>query len=265
MVITTPTLGFDDEIFDSVGVGTALCGIVDGSRLVCEDETYDFGSPITQIEASGEGIFDPYLCVLLANGEIECVIQETRALDSELPIVEMDASNLNICIITIEGGVECATGLGPEGSYASVATGDFTSCAIRSDGGLVCFQPLSDGFATALSGAPEGEFREISVEKHGSFHGCALSSEGAALCFSLPDLEEVGAPEGEFSEISVGSTSACALTVDGIAICWLLPFDSTTAEPSVLSEEKLHGLVTNSYLGEYCALGEDGAPVCWTW
>ena len=64
----------------------------------------------------------------------------------------------------------------PAGSFTAVSTGDRHSCALRSDGSVVCWGWNEYGQATP----PAGSFTAVST---GGAHSCALRSDGSVVCW----------------------------------------------------------------------------------
>jgi alpha-tubulin suppressor-like RCC1 family protein len=162
------------------------------------------------------------------------------------------------CAITTDGALYCwgecdfnQTGSGnnqpetcvvPErfgtDTYRSVDPGDEHTCAVRSDGALVCFGVGDDGELADLGGDRDtgpviargiDGFETVSS---GYDHGCGLRAGGEAWCWGSNRWGQLGdgtggarrSPErvhdGPWQTLSLGAHSSCGIRDDGSLWCW---------------------------------------------
>ena len=146
-----------------------------------------------------------------------------------------------------------------------IAIGYFHSCALTSDGVVVCwgrndYGQLGDG-TTSSSSAPVAVTGGVLTGKTitgiaiGAWHSCALTSDGVVVCWgyngygqlgdgttsssSAPVAVTGGVLAGKMvTRFAAGSVHSCALTSDGVVACWGANFygtlgDGTTNNSSV--------------------------------
>ena len=185
-----------------------------------------------------------------------------------------------------------------EGPYRDLAVGFEHSCAIRTDGRLVCIGMDNYGQATP----PVGTFQAVSVD---GANTCGLKTSGELVCwgydhdgYTAPFSVELQAPlTGKFKSLSRNfSLGGCAVRTNGQVACWGLPRYRYRSSPeqsflmvssAVGGSYHVCGVLTNSTIscwgngalvdaapdGEFrtvstgsdhaCGVGTDGRVVCW--
>ena len=182
-----------------------------------------------------------------------------------------------------------------------IAIGYFHSCALTSDGVVVCwgrndYGQLGDGTTTnssvpvAVTGGVLAGKTVTRIDTRG-LHSCALTSDGVVVCWgyngygqlgdgttsssSVPVAVTGGVLTGKtVTRIAIGAWHSCALTSDGVVVCWGYNYDGqlgdgTTTNSSVpvaVTGGVLAGkTVTRFAAGSVhsCALTSDGVVACW--
>ena len=181
------------------------------------------------------------------------------------------------------------------GTVNEVDVGDNHSCALKTDGTMVCWGLNSSGqlgdnttanksIPTQVSGLTAGTVKEIMA---GGYHTCALKTDGAMVCWGLNSYGQIGdntetqrliptqvsgLTAGTVNEITVGYNHTCALKTDGSARCWggnshgqlgdstatyrIIPTQVSSLTAGTVKE------VVAGYLNA-CAIKTDSAAVCW--
>jgi alpha-tubulin suppressor-like RCC1 family protein len=149
------------------------------------------------------------------------------------------------------GGGDPAACAVPE--YLDVASGQYFSCGIRTDGTLRCWgNNTYDQLAV-----PRGVFVSLTV---GNLHACALDALGQATCWGHDGSGESDAPAGiTFSEIAAGSGVTCGVVDPGdTVLCWGSGLNGVTNEPA----GAFHGLSLKYQTA--CAIRTaDNRTICW--
>ena len=123
--------------------------------------------------------------------------------------------------------------------FLAVSTGGEHSCAVATDGGILCWGRGQDGEigdykwtdrATPSRIASDSLF--VSVVS-GAFHSCGLTESGAAVCWGWNPYGQLGNGEAygahgpgaitgdlRFSKLTAGAYHTCGLTEEGEAWCW---------------------------------------------
>lgn len=127
-----------------------------------------------------------------------------------------------------------------------VASGYRHACGLDLDGHLTCWGDPADGRTVP----PTGTFEAISSGERGS---CALTGADALACWG--ELALSAAPTGTFSQVDVGGLGACALRTNGAAVCWGDAGLEASAAGSFVDIAVGHA--------HACGLRDNGAVVCW--
>lgn len=101
------------------------------------------------------------------------------------------------------------------GEAATISSGGWHTCALRTDGGPVCWGGNSD----LVDETPGGE--RFSMISSGTSHVCALRFDGSPVCWGWDGHGQASPPEGErFATISSGHIHTCAVRLSGSPVCW---------------------------------------------
>ena len=156
-------------------------------------------------------------------------------------------------------------GYPPGERLTDLSIGDYHTCALRHDGGPVCWGYGYDTHTESAERPPleamdDNRFTAISS---GFEHACALRENGAPICWAWFGYGYLGGeqlvPYGErLASISSGGSHVCGLREDGKAVCWGADWTPDNAPPP---DERFMQL--SSGYTYVCALSEDGAPFCW--
>lgn len=128
----------------------------------------------------------------------------------------------------------------PSGAFKQVATRQFQSCGIRTDGTLACWgagkaddsvQPNACGnrHHYGQSAPPAGTFSHVAV---GSSHACAVRTDSTVACWGAgttvgdcqADVDQCGQAsppiEDGFVQVTAGYSNSCGMKRDGKVRCW---------------------------------------------
>ncbi len=146
-----------------------------------------------------------------------------------------------------------------EGPYLDVGTNGGSTCGLRSDGAIECWEESGSEDDTGVRDAPAGVFEQISIN---GATACGLDNTGAVQCWGCAgsdtrDRGQCTTIEGPFVQVSAGSYHACAVDESGGIECWGDDQYGQASPPS--------GTFTRVAAGTYhsCGLSDDGHIVCW--
>lgn len=177
------------------------------------------------------------------------------------------------------------------GSYLQVTAGDDHTCALSTDGDVLCWgrneyrqsEPPGEGTFTHISAGyrytcgvddqsqlrcwyedPKGFFLDVTTPPvgilaeqvcTGDHMACALSTSGVAACWGMNSSTEA---EGPFAELTCGALHACGLQEDGRVTCWGFDDHGQADAPGDLRFDQI------SAGGERtCGVTRQGAIECW--
>ncbi len=142
-------------------------------------------------------------------------------------------------------------------SVGQIAAGGYHTCALKTDGSVVCW---GRNFAHQ-STPPAGLVACNSVP--GANHSCAVKADGTVACWG-DDLEgQSSVPPGLLAvQVGAGANHTCAVTQDATVVCWGVtnPADDkgqTTVPAGLTSVTEVAGGADHT-----CALKTDGTVVC---
>jgi len=129
-----------------------------------------------------------------------------------------------------------------------VATGQYYTCALRSDGRIICFGRDTEG----QTDVPVGTYRAISGSDSDT---CAIRTDGTLACwgYHYRSSPPYYYPQGTYESVSVGMTYNCALDA-GTPTCWggvIIPIPSAT----------FASIATTNWSA--CGIRPDGSVTCW--
>lgn len=177
------------------------------------------------------------------------------------------------------------------GSYTTIGTGSYSTCALAPDGAAWCagqnyYSELGDG-TTEFSSAPTAvvgglHFTELAV---GDSFACAIATDGLTYCWGRNDRQQLGDPEAgdqssfplavvgghRFTSISLGMHHACGLKADGTAYCWGDGSSGALGSGGYVPSQPVPVAVTGGQqfrsvsAGGYhtCGIAHDGYTYCW--
>jgi hypothetical protein len=127
---------------------------------------------------------------------------------------------------------------------ASLSAGTNQSCAVKSDGSVVCWGYDSVGQARP----PSAFFNEVSSR---TGHSCAVLTSGNLSCWGGNANGESTPIAGAFARIGAGDGFNCAIRNDGTLACW-----GSNAPPGIYRD-----IDSGPYYA--CALDALGGETCW--
>ena len=137
----------------------------------------------------------------------------------------------------------------------TVSAGLHHTCAIKTDGQLVCFGGNSSGQCTVPSGL--GPVLAVSA---GCCHTCAVRADGRLVCFGRNSEGQCNVPErmGPVAAVSAGCYHTCVAGTDGQLVCFGENHDGECEVPTDLGP--VHSM--SAGMCRTCATGADGRLFC---
>jgi alpha-tubulin suppressor-like RCC1 family protein len=165
-----------------------------------------------------------------------------------------------------------------------LSTGDESSCAVASNGALVCWGAMANSLAPIpIAGLTSG-VTGVSVSNLGSRSACAITAAADVVCWGdiagggsgVDPTTHAAAPVqvadlSHVTAISVADYTACAIIAGGGVVCWgandkgALGDNSTTESIVPVQVQGLTSGVTAVSVGEAsaCAITAGGGVKCW--
>ena len=147
------------------------------------------------------------------------------------------------------------------GSIAQISTGRHHACAVRTDGGLVCWGSntyLDQPYGQATPPQELGPVFQVSA---GGAHTCVIKVDRSVACWGNNGSGQASPPGdlGSVTQVVTGDSHSCAIKTSGALACWGNSFYGQSAPPSDLGSVTQ---VSTSYL-HTCALRLDRTVACW--
>ncbi|MCP4304231.1 MAG: RCC1 repeat-containing protein [bacterium] len=256
----------------------------------------------------------------LGNGTRTDSATPSGVVEIETEIIAITAGGSHTCALTVNGAIKCwgenhhgqlgnltttnsstpedVIGLG--GDAVAIAAGVFHTCALMSDGQIMCWGynnrgQLGNGrFQSGPTPVPspvlESDIEYISITA-GLLHTCALTRNGPRRCWGLNNQGQLGdettIDRNEPFEvrglgigvtataIAAGGTHTCAVTSTGGVKCWgwntvgQLGDGTTSLDPGPVPVDVIglgNGVTATAIAAGYshtCALTSDGEVMCW--
>ena len=135
-----------------------------------------------------------------------------------------------------------------------LSLGGYHSCALKTDGTVVCWGASGSGQVTPPAGLVA---TQISV---GSAHTCAVKTDGVVSCWGSNGEGQSTVPAGVLaSQVGAGFQHTCAVRLDTTVVCWGDDFKGQSTPPVGLTS--VAGVIAG--IDHSCALKLDGTVVCW--
>ena len=194
------------------------------------------------------------------------------------------ADNCGLCDHTCGSGTclvdQC------EEDLVNVATGDFHTCAVRTNGEVVCWGATTFELRQGVRPTPVAGLTNVASVASGSQHNCALHRDGTVACWGKGGSGQLG--NGNMAdaltnpvqvtgltdaiEISVGDRVSCALREVGQVVCWglgqgILPGGNTATPVPILASAGgspiagVRGVSVGA--ANACAVFDTGVVRCW--
>jgi hypothetical protein len=136
-------------------------------------------------------------------------------------------------------------------------SGNYDSCAIRSNGTIACWGDVD----SVTTGIPSGSnYVKVAAPAWNNSHACAVTAGGGVTCWGNNANGETNVPGGitNASKVVVGEDHTCILRTTGAVTCWGVGVRSSVPAGATSN-------VTKIAAGRYstCAVKSDGTVVCW--
>ena len=165
------------------------------------------------------------------------------------PVSSMSSPQAQVSAITASG-------------YVQVSAGEYHTCALRTDGSLVCWGYNVYGQATPPAGTT---FAQVSAGAHVT---CAVRMDDSVVCWGRNVFDQGTLPTGtNFVQVSAGGATladisidhACAVRTDGSVACWGYDtYGVPTTSPGGTNFAQV-----SAGLSHTCAVRTDGSVSCW--
>lgn len=233
----------------------AVCGLRTSGELDCSNQSFTLPpGPFDSIAAGQSGF-----CGVKRDGTIACLgLSVLPPADRSYRSVALGYRHV-VGITTsgelvVRGDSDAGRSVPPPGKFLSASGGFYNSCAVRTDGRVLCWVgvyperlvPPDDLFETVSVGYDAGII--------GHEYACGLRLDGTVRCWG-DGVGSLTPPDGTFVSLSTSARYACALSLAGKATCW-----GTDVPPLPSSDLVLSELVT-SY-DSTCGLTDDGRIEC---
>ena len=213
------------------------------------------------------------LSAMAAAGCVEPVtspVMSHRPQATIVPVVssvgQIAAGGYHTCALKTDGSVVCwgrnfAHQSTPPAGLVGVqlSSGANHSCVVKADGTVACWGDDLEG----QSSVPPG-LLAVQVGA-GANHTCAVTQDATVVCWGVTnpadDKGQTTVPAGltSVTEVAGGADHTCALKTDGTVVCWGTDFNGQLQIPGGLIATQLSG----SRRLHTCALQPSGAPACW--
>jgi len=218
-------------------------------------------------------------CAIVAGGAIKCwglndrgQLGNSRAANSSAPINVKTSAGSNLTGAT------------------QIAAGDYSTCAVLTDGTVRCWGDDSYGQLGRDSSNTSDNVTPVTVSglvnvtqiTMGGNHACALVSDGTARCWGRGSYGEVGDGIGQESnsvvqvaglkdvkQIEAGDQHTCATTNSRAVWCWGRNDNGQLGDGTTLSRSiptrirRLSATEVSAGTGHTCSIASDGAASCW--
>jgi hypothetical protein len=169
----------------------------------------------------------------------------------------VSAGNYHTCALRTEGSLVCwgdnydREATPPAGTFTAVSAGTAYTCALRADETAACWGYDFDGRATP----PAGTFKALSA---GAFHACAIRPDDWLSCWGFEAVGKLSPPTGPFLSVSTGESYTCAVRFVGSLFCRGWNAYGQATPPTT-------GAFASVDAGSYhaCALRNDATLACW--
>lgn len=142
-------------------------------------------------------------------------------------------------------------------SVNQVASGGGHSCAVTTNGGVICWGNNNKYNQTTVPPSLETSVVQVAA---GVFHSCALKIGGAVSCWGNNGFHQLDVPQGlgPVMQISCGALFSCALA-NGVVKCW----GDYPGLPTPSLQGQVVQISSHSSGHHMCALTSDGGVTCW--
>ena len=146
------------------------------------------------------------------------------------------------------GGSHNSQATSPGGEFTAISAGEQHTCGLRPDGQAVCWGKIN--YHGVRTEPPAGEYRTISA---GDDSTCGVMADGLVQCWG----DGLIGTKGEYIAYDPGRMNACGVTGNGLAVCQDVFWGTHAAYPHL-------GALTDVSVGSHsCGLRRDGTLICW--
>ena len=183
-------------------------------------------------------------------------------------LADFSLGSNNICVIDVDGNLECVTRSNPDihlppddGTlYRSVSSGLDHSCGITQDGDIRCWGMNNFGQLDA----PTIDVDFVALSAVDANHTCAIDANMQAHCWGLniSGQTDVPEPNSGFVSIQTGAGSSCGIKESGDLVCWTTDTQITGSIPDAPGYTDLT-LGMGAASVQSCGLTPEGSIDCW--
>ena len=221
-----------------------VCAVQSDGKAVCWGRGYTY--------SSGDGMFPSFGPEPTNPGPPDF---ESRP---EVPpsdvFSDIAVGRYHTCGIKADNSVICWEGshngqaTSPGGEFTAISAGEQHTCGLRPGGQAVCWGKVN--YSGVRSEPTSGDFRTINS---GDDSICGILTDGSVRCWG----DGITASRGEFIAYDPGRGDTCGVTRDGLAVCQDLFWGTHRAYPHL-------GALKDVSVGSHnCGLRPDGSLICW--
>ena len=142
----------------------------------------------------------------------------------------------------------------PADQYTAISSGNWFSCAIKTDQTITCWVDDEREDRSVLD-APQGRYIAISSN---TSHSCAIKTDQTIACWGRNYFGQADPPPGSYTAITTGDEYSCAIKTDQTIACW----GGRNSSGEVMAPPGTYTAISADSL-DSCATRTDGALVCW--
>ena len=179
-------------------------------------------------------------------------------------VIDISMGNSHSCALKSNGKVVCwgdnsygqSSPPSDSNNVQAISAGHIHTCALKSDGKVICWGRDNYGQST-----PPSDLNNAQAISAGGFHTCVLKSDGKVVCWGYDILGQSTPPSdlNNIQAISAGNTYSCALKSDRKVVCW----GDNSYGQSTPPNDLINVQAISAGRSHICALKSDGKVICW--
>ncbi|HOX44341.1 MAG TPA: hypothetical protein PK668_12130 [Myxococcota bacterium] len=237
-----------------------LCGLRSDGSLYCCCPTDEEDNPppgTNFVKVSGNSIHSA--CALEDDGSIHCWSPSAGpTLEPQgKEFIDLSRGDRISCALRSDGSILCLGSQGegppPGPGFSQITAGYEHACAMAADGSLACW---GSGGAGTIAPPTGNDWVEVAA---GAFNTCARNARGGITCWGSDQNGINQTPTGDgFTSIAVGTLSACASRGDRSITCW-----GANAGGEATAPTGARFAMVNYHYRSVCGVRTDGTAACW--